>query len=254
MLLAGRGAALLGLMGVGCLMACGGRAGSSDAADSVGGQDTAFGGRADDGGPEPPRGGASGSLGGASTGSGDATVSVGGASGGVAIGVAAGTGGAENSAGGRAALTECALPQPVAPASGFVQCGDGTYRRLAAGECQNALPRPEPVDYQVAEDCWYDKDCVAAPYGYCTVGECHYGCTADSDCNVDELCFCGDAIGTCVQTSCWGPADCEPQSACVAGNPRFGFFCFGSGRCLSSNECGPELACYMQVCQEPPPG
>jgi hypothetical protein len=140
------------------------------------------------------------------------------------------------------ALSECRSPAPTG--GGFVQCGDGSYRRPTTGTCESHLPRPERVDYQVDLDCWYDLDCDQHPHGVCSYGVCSYGCTADAECGDDELCSCGDLIGTCVSTNCRTDADCGAESACTSLRPNLGFGCFRpDGVCVNNGQCPLGYTC-----------
>jgi len=187
------------------------------------------------------QGGAPVSLGGLSASGGDLTIHV--------PPVPAPSGGAANV---KHPLPECGTQQELREGGGFVQCGDGHYRRLHVADCVlDALPRAEKVDYQLEKECWYDADCTAKDHGYCTLGKCAYGCSRDADCGADEICYCGDPIGRCAKTQCKTNADCDPDSACISDQPENGLRCFDPYA-----ECGPGwnycggLQCLDQRCIE----
>jgi hypothetical protein len=80
----------------------------------------------------------------------------------------------------------------------------------------------------VTVGCRTNGDCTAAPHGHCTTEfsegfggaptvTCHYGCVSDAECGAGRLCFCGDPIGQCVETSCKTDADCPSGVLCMEG-------------------------------------
>ena len=235
---------------------CGGRAGSPNPV-----LDTGAGGATARGGTTHHAGGASAgaSAAGGVISQGGAPVSFGGlsASGGdltIVVPPVPSSGGAPSGAAANIKhdMPKCWNPQDMREGGGFVQCGDGHYRRLEVANCSiNGLPRPEKVDYQVEKECWYDTDCTAKDHGYCVVGGCWYGCVKDADCGSGEICFCGDPIGKCVKSNCNTNADCDPDSACVSDRPQDGFHCFDP-----YGECGPGWnncsdganSCTNQIC------
>lgn len=150
------------------------------------------------------------------------------------------------------AAVPCENPMPYEYGGGFITCDDhGSLRRPAPAVCGSSLPRPEPVDPAFVQHCSYDADCIEKIHGHCEFGECEYGCVVDAECAADELCFCGEAIGTCVGAACRSDEDCPADYPCSA-NLRFGYDTAGAfcqspyDACITDNDCNsldPAVAC-----------
>ena len=135
------------------------------------------------------------------------------------------------------ATLACAAPV-VSLGGGWERCSNGIVHRPVIGECSSPLPRsrslplnpafaPPAADagldapaacLEAGQCCQQDSDCTASPHGYCEndfsdgripVNYCQYGCVADSECGVGEVCLCGDPVGACVPSPCTSDADCN---------------------------------------------
>jgi hypothetical protein len=139
--------------------------------------------------------------------------------------------------------SECRVPAAIPEGGGYVQCGDGSYRRETVAACASKLPRAERVEYQFASECWYDAECTAQAHGQCNYGTCFYGCTTDDECGPGAMCYCGDPVGRCVASHCRSNADCPADYPCSTVNPRRdGFSCQSPlDECHLDIECGPTL-------------
>lgn len=132
---------------------------------------------------------------------------------------------------------QCSNPRPIG--GGFVECGEGSYRRPEISECETTVPRPDPDGVCHSEDeCCHDSDCPG-PYPYCSWGRCTPGCLSDADCPEQSVCVCGDPIGRCVSASCTSDADCPPDFPCSAGTFFHGGFACQSpcDQCLLDSDC-----------------
>jgi hypothetical protein len=104
-------------------------------------------------------------------------------------------------------------------ATGYSQLPDGLVVRTAEQACPNARPRQEECRSSRSR-CTTDSECTAKPNGYCTDrGDslgcgCQYGCVKDGDCGNNEVCLCGDPVGTCVAVTCTKEA-CVTPSQCA---------------------------------------
>jgi hypothetical protein len=147
--------------------------------------------------------------------------------------------------------TPCVVPQPLPENrcagtpivvagrhTGFVTCPDGAVDRLFATagwlQPETETPVPGPTFYGT-HACRSDADCTELPYGACTpirdpyetTLHCRYGCDADADCGVNQICLppgvgtledgtprtwlAGSATrgrGLCTPATCAGSADC----------------------------------------------
>ncbi len=134
------------------------------------------------------------------------------------------------------------------------ETSDGVTHRREAKACQNLLPRVVDWTPRSGDTCQRDEDCTEKPYGHCdlfnfqvTFRNCHYGCTVDADCDVDQICVCGPSIGTCQASNCTTDADCGQglwcasyrSSDCVGG----GFACQ-----TTSDECEVQADCGSTRC------
>jgi len=252
--------ALLSALGATQLVACGGRALSS-LGDGAGfgalGSDNANTGGASTDGESGANTGAANSGGASTGGVSSGTAGAGGASagGGGHSGSAqnsAGTASAAGSAGEGPNSHPCLNPEELG--YGFVQCAGFRHRR-EIGTCPSSIPRPDPIPGPTRfDECIYDAECTAQPYGWCFVGyqlgeaHCEYGCLQDSDCADNQLCECGPFIGRCLKAECTTDADC-----------RTGYFCRDND---VSGGCGPTTyACQTagdtctndSDCNPPPP-
>lgn len=146
--------------------------------------------------------------------------------------------------------SECNLPRQNEWGGGFVLCGDGSSRRPEAAACRSEVPRPAPGSTcHAGDECCFDADCAAAPYGYCSYGACLYGCVSDADCASDNLCLCQEPVGKCVPTLCHSDAECPPEVSCSANAGPRGFFCpSGTGSCTFDFECPSRQSCQAGAC------
>ena len=104
-------------------------------------------------------------------------------------------------------------------ASGYLRLADGLVIRTAKEACPST--RPRLVECRATKrGCKTDAECTAKPNGYCTdVGDnlgcgCHYGCLTDGDCLRDEICLCGEPVGSCIKSSCVNES-CAAPSQCA---------------------------------------
>jgi hypothetical protein len=139
----------------------------------------------------------------------------------------------------------CEDPQPIMQAgtdlpSGFVICADGFVHRIEQVECvmPQGADNPDCIDFA----CSSAADCVAQPYGSCTITNafegcgCHYGCATDADCDDGYICACAGVTGdeaTCI------PADCTTTGDC------------GEGLCGLSDYAGCCSTNYATACAAP---
>ena len=104
-------------------------------------------------------------------------------------------------------------------ATGYSQLPDGLVVRKAKQACPSARPRQEECRSS-RRRCTTDAECESKPNGHCTdLGDslgcgCQYGCVNDGDCGKDEICLCGDPVGTCVAVTCTNEA-CVAPSQCA---------------------------------------
>ena len=179
-----------------------------------------------------------------------------------------------------------ACAQPVEDlGGGWERCSNGIVHRVAVGECRSPLPRPrqvpessdgqagdprpspagdagaastEPSCLETGACCDEDSDCTARPHGHCALNPviegwpvspfCIYGCVADSECESDQVCLCGDPVGTCVTARCRSDADCGGL-ACTTYNDSPG--CNGTSvscqtaadTCATDAQCGSDQFC-----------
>lgn len=102
--------------------------------------------------------------------------------------------------------------------TGYSQLPDGLVFRTSKQECPSARPRQEECR-STRPRCMTDAECEAKPNGHCTdLGDtlgcgCQYGCLSDEECGQNEVCLCGDPVGTCVATTCTDNT-CSPKSRC----------------------------------------
>jgi hypothetical protein len=167
-----------------------------------------------------------------------------------------GEGGVTSAGGAPPTATASVCDNPVSLGGGWERCDSGVVHRVAVGECASSLPRPEPVFPETIVDagaftfCRSDADCLEAPYGHCERGNapfggayCAYGCTLDSDCGSDQVCLCGDAVGTCASASCRTDADCGSGRLCAdyvldPGCGGTGFACqTPEDECVTPSDC-----------------
>jgi hypothetical protein len=143
-------------------------------------------------------------------------------------------------------------------ATGFSECkGSGLRHRVHATVCPTFLPRSTAeVKQAIALDagksgefeCQSDEDCKRKLNGQCLARKatggsfCSYGCRADADCAVDELCLCGDPIGHCVPALCRADEDCADGAVCGEYVPRVD--CNGSAYACQT----PEDECIRKSC------
>jgi hypothetical protein len=192
----------------GCLVllmvACG-AASSEDGGSGSGGSSSSGGGSTSSGGSSSSSGGS----GGGSTSSGGAGISL--STGG--SGVVLGTGGEATRP---HVPMSCENPKENPYGGGFLICDRNLVHRPSTTECQSPLPRPEPAEPLVGDECVYDADCSEEPNAYCLYGLCVYGgCRTDLDCGAGAVCFCQDVIGVCVSAGCQVDADCPAGSLCA---------------------------------------
>lgn len=146
-------------------------------------------------------------------------------------------------------------PGGVEAAAGLELCPDGATHRVNSVTCESIIPRPTqhpPVD---GVTCLNDEECVALPYGYCLANasgstRCQYGCVVDSDCANDEVCHCGDPVGTCEPADCRTSSDCPDGERCVVSRGDrqrgFGYLCTSEAdECLVDSDCTtqPRVLC-----------
>jgi hypothetical protein len=141
-------------------------------------------------------------------------------------------------------------------------CGGTVVRREEAKTCPSAIPRATGCTAQ-QQNCNSDGDCTTSANGYCQLYaggggapsscDCAYGCVNDSDCAADEVCLCGDPVGTCVKADCKTSNDCAPGYDCVTP----------TGACVASylacqgpaDECLSEADCSsIEYCGVGPQG
>ena len=171
-------------------------------------------------------------------GSGGALGSAGAHDGGGTSGTASATGGTSGATGGTADASggavvgsaSCEDPKATigidGKDTGFVSCKAGFIHRPARRECASIIPRPPrqfPVDS--TRNCERDQDCADLLHGYCTespisipqlVMVCASGCVRDEECGPDQICVCGDPVGTCISATCKTDADCGAGRFCVS--------------------------------------
>ncbi len=110
-------------------------------------------------------------------------------------------------------------------------CTNGIVHRPGPVHCPNTLaerPQTGPKDWPGT--CKLDSECSDAPYGYCGtqgIGPliCKYGCVTDADCAENQLCQCGETIGTCVDATCRSDAECSDGQLCAQFFRRIGWDC-----------------------------
>ena len=150
-------------------------------------------------------------------------------------------------AGGSPNKYPCLHPKDLG--GGLISC-DGFTHRDTSGTCKTTVPRPEPYpSTSPSAMCKYDADCAAKPYGWCGPGGqiagplCEYGCVKDSDCAANQLCQCGDPVGTCVTANCKTDADCKTGFLCK-GYDASGGCNFTTFTCQSAADtCGSDADC-----------
>lgn len=104
--------------------------------------------------------------------------------------------------------------------TGYSEVADGLVIRTTKQACPSERPRLEECRSSKRR-CVKDAECEAKPNGHCTdLGDglgcgCQYGCVDDGDCGKDQVCLCGDPVGTCVDVSCT-PESCAAPSQCAS--------------------------------------
>ncbi len=106
--------------------------------------------------------------------------------------------------------------------SGFATCKEGYEVRVRAASCPNLLPDKGEGGAAGAglDACRTDIDCPGE-LEYCVNGQdgagyCVSGCRTDGDCQVGQICRCGDPVGVCSRAECQTNADCGPDSLCAS--------------------------------------
>ena len=182
---------------------------------------------------------------------------------------AGGAGGTSTATGGSAPIDlSCRNPAPVlghdGSDSGYVSCeGDFLHRRERRA-CASRLPRAEAVDPGMATtvDCATDADCEHLPHGHCErtsaywTGQrvtCLAGCVEDTDCGENQVCLCGDPVGTCINAACKSDAECsgllctaDPLvDTCTSGTLSAYFSCQKpNDTCRSDADCESPNRCF----------
>jgi hypothetical protein len=161
----------------------------------------------------------------------------------------------------------CTSPTPVVVAgvdTGYDRCDSGVVRRRAIIDCPVAVPRAGVSEGCPAGDggyqCTSDRDC-SSQHGACFrlqtefAGEscqCVPGCARDSDCGPDQICVCGDLMGTCEDALC-RPGACGAGFECAdynssPGCPGLAFACQASGdECATDVDCSVNTQCSFDT-------
>jgi len=188
------------------------------------------------------------------------------------------TGGAGGAGGGPIDLN-CRNPMPLlghdGSDTGFVRCDGGFVHRPERRTCASKLPRSETVDPGAATvvNCTTDADCASLPYGHCEMTtaffpgkrvQCLSGCVEDADCAANQICLCGDPVGTCVQATCKSDAECngllctaDPRiESCTTGTLAGHFACqTPNDTCRADGDCMLPDTCSLgregRSCQFP---
>jgi hypothetical protein len=168
----------------------------------------------------------------------------------VNAGAKGGTGGSLNQAGSGGSASGGNAGTSTEPYDSGFETSDGITHRTEAKACQNLLPRVVDWTSRTGDSCQSDEDCTEKPYGHCdlfnvqvTYRTCHYGCTEDADCAVDQICVCGPSIGTCQRSNCRTDADCGQGFWCASYRSSdcvgAGFACQTSAdECVVQADCG----------------
>jgi len=104
-------------------------------------------------------------------------------------------------------------------ATGYARLPDGLVVRTSRQACPTGAPREEECR-GTRKRCTKDSECKAKPNGYCAnSGDglgcgCQYGCVTDQDCRENEVCLCGDPVGSCVAVTC-KDEDCRAPNRCA---------------------------------------
>jgi len=104
-------------------------------------------------------------------------------------------------------------------ATGYARFPDGLVIRSVNQTCPSMRPRSKECR-STRHGCKTDAECSTKPNGYCAdVGDslgcgCHYGCLSDGDCAQNQLCLCGDPVGSCIEAKC-GPQTCGAPEHCA---------------------------------------
>ncbi len=137
------------------------------------------------------------------------------------------------------AAIECDNPTPHPTLGGFIDCGDGSWRRPVAAECVSHLPFVPVTDTRVGDECTLDTDCPGA-HDYCEWGLCQHGCITDAECGGTTLCLCGEPVGHCVAAACRADSTCPADYPCTGSSlgAGIGFACQNpDDQCLVDDDC-----------------
>lgn len=121
-------------------------------------------------------------------------------------------------------LRACTDSAPIPEEPGLERCAEGFVHRPSPAACTSRIPRADVCEPSFPEDpveCTTDVDCTAAAHGHCGVYDqivqcrCQYGCVSDDECGADQVCNCGDPVGSCASATCATDADCG-EGLCIA--------------------------------------
>ncbi len=110
--------------------------------------------------------------------------------------------------------------------TGFISCKAGFVHRTERRECASIIPRPPPqLPTDSTRDCQRDEDCAGLLHGYCDPSPyaaphlhmvCFAGCVRDEECDTNQVCVCGNPVGTCVNATCKTDTDCGADRLCAS--------------------------------------
>jgi hypothetical protein len=151
---------------------------------------------------------------------------------------------------------------------GWQACANGLIHRAAAARCPSSLPRPDPLPALLlfeqspphdASNCQTDSDCAGTEHGHCEFFAsgtsallCVAGCVTDDECAGNEVCLCGDPVGSCVPANCRLDSDCGGDLLCAnyVRDPRCAPVAFacqsGLDLCEVDGDCGGDAFCTYE--------